>query len=119
MFKNILIALFVLVLLAGCGKTEKQQSGESTLYENTTISVSSIMCEMCVTTITDALNKVDGVNNVDVNLAGKVAVVKFNPSKVDMKGLEKVILNAGYDANETPRNREAYENLPECCKDGK
>ncbi|MBU1423777.1 MAG: heavy-metal-associated domain-containing protein [Bacteroidetes bacterium] len=89
------------------------------MFKNTTISVPSIMCDMCVTTITDALNKVDGVNNIDVNLAGKVAVVKFNPSKVDMNGLEKAITDAGYDANETPRNREAYENLPECCKDGK
>lgn len=118
MFKNILIALFVLGLLSGCGQKQAEQPA-AVNFETTTISTSSIMCGMCVTTIEKAVSGVDGVENVKVDLEKKTTTVKFSKAKVDIAALEKSISEAGYDANETPRNREAHDGLPDCCKDGK
>lgn len=118
MFKNISIMFFVLLLFVGCGLKKAEQPAAVNL-ETTTISTSSIMCGMCVTTIEKVVSGVDGVENVKVDLEKKITTVKFDKAKLDIAALEKSISDAGYDANEIPRNREAYDGLPGCCKDGK
>lgn len=112
-----LISLFI-----GCGQKQSTPGGEQQTelnLESVTIATSSIMCGMCVTTIEKAVSAVDGVHDVAVNLEKKITTVKFDNAKADIASLEKTISDAGYDANETPRNRETYDDLPGCCKDGK
>ncbi|MDI6802452.1 MAG: heavy-metal-associated domain-containing protein [Bacteroidota bacterium] len=62
---------------------------------------------------------VDGIENVEVDQEKKTTTVKFDKAKLEIASLEKTISDAGYDANDTPRNRETYDALPGCCKDGK
>lgn len=112
----------LLGLLIGCGQKQSAPGGEQPAavnLETTTITTSSIMCGMCVSTIEKAVSGVDGVESVEVNLQEKSTTVKFDKAKLDIAALEKTISEVGYDANETPRNREAYDGLPGCCKDGK
>lgn len=118
MYQHIVLSVLLLVLLIGCG--QKQAEQQTTLnLETSTISTPSIMCGMCVTTIEKAVSSVDGVESVSVDLQQKATTVKFDKAKLDIAALEKTIADAGYDANETSRNREAYDSLPGCCKDGK
>lgn len=115
-----IINFLVFVLLTiGCSRQENQQNNLTQNFKLATISLPSIMCNMCVTTISNAVKKLDGVENIKIKLSEKVALIKFDASKTDLNTLETAISEAGYDANETSRNREAYENLPACCKDGK
>jgi len=109
------LGMFVLV---GCGQNQDQSAGESTAstVETTTIKVEMIQCGMCVSNITKALETTDGVQSVNVNLEQKTATVQFLPAKINLSTLEQTIANAGYDANKTKRNMEAYEKLDECCK---
>jgi periplasmic mercuric ion binding protein len=123
MFNKIILTFFFTCLLISCNKTNQQETKKdvtsqqtSSAFESTTISLPSIKCSMCVKTITEALKKVDGIQGIDVNPAGKITIVRFDKSKTDLPKLEKAISDAGYDANATPRNRTAYENLPACCK---
>ncbi len=81
-----------------------------------TIQVPTIQCSMCVKTITKALSGVEGVKDAAVDLDGKTTTVTFDSKKTDVKKLERVIANAGYDANETKRDPKAYEQLSPCCK---
>jgi copper chaperone CopZ len=118
MYQYFVLSVLLLVLLIGCGQKQAEQPAAVNL-ETTTISTSSVMCGMCVTTIKKAVSAVDGVDNVEVDLEKKTTTVKFDKAKLDIAALEKSISEAGYDANETPRNREAYDGLPGCCKDGK
>lgn len=119
MYQYIVLSLLLLgLLLTGCGEKKNQQATSVNL-ETITISTSSIMCGMCVSTIEKTVSSVDGVKKVEVDLEKKTTTVKFDKSKLDIAAIEKSISNAGYDANETPRNREAYDGLPGCCKDGK
>jgi copper ion binding protein len=114
----VLLVMLIGLLLTGCRQKQTEQPAAVNL-ETITISTSSIMCGMCVTTIEKAVSDVDGVENVEVDLEKKTTTVKFDKVKLDIAALEKSISEAGYDANETPRNREAYDGLPGCCKDGK
>ncbi|MDI6802723.1 MAG: heavy metal-associated domain-containing protein [Bacteroidota bacterium] len=118
MYQYIVLSVLLISLLAGCGQKQAEQQTELNL-ESATITTSSIMCGMCVTTIEKAVSAVDGVESVEVNLQEKSTTVKFDKAKLEIAALEKSISDAGYDANEIPRNRETYDALPGCCKDGK
>ena len=84
--------------------------------EKTEIEISSAQCGMCANAISQALKNVDGVKKVNVDLGAKIAMVIFDPTVVQIENLESSISNAGYQANETSANEEAYKNLPGCCK---
>lgn len=122
MYQYIVLSYILIILLVGCGKRESGYDGKDQTENNiqtTTISTPSIMCGMCVSTIKKTVSAVEGVYDVEVDLQKKITTVKFNKTKLDITTLEKFISDAGYDANETPRNRESYNSLPDCCKDGK
>ena len=61
-----------------------------------TIMVEGMMCMHCVKHVNDALEKVDGVKNVDVNLEEKNAVVTMD-EEVSDEALTKVVVDAGYE----------------------
>jgi mercuric ion binding protein len=117
-YKNILVFFIFLFALLGCNKTNQKdiKTSSAKMVETSTISLPSIKCEMCVNTIKEALKKTEGVETADVNLSAKIVMVGFDKSKTDLSKIEKAIADAGYDANNLPRNNKAYENLPACCK---
>ena len=80
------------------------------------ISVPTIQCSSCVKTITAALDKVDGVEKVNIDLEKKVAHVNYDPKKVKLNDIEKAIAAAGYDANDVKRDEEAHSKLMPCCQ---
>jgi copper chaperone CopZ len=94
--------------------SDSQETGSQVL--KTTIKVPTIVCGTCVRTVTSALEKVDGVRKVKVDLKKKTATVTYASTKVTVGKLEMAIANAGYDANDIKRNPEAYEKLDSCCK---
>lgn len=58
--------------------------------------IEGMMCAHCVKSVEDALNSVNGVTNVEVNLEEKTAVVTLSKS-VRREKLIKAIKNAGYE----------------------
>jgi len=62
------------------------------------------------------LKTLDGVKSAEVNLAGKVALVSFDPARINLGAMENAIARAGYDANGTQREAQAYDALDACCK---
>lgn len=83
------------------------------------VSVPTMQCESCAKTITGAVKKVDGVENVDVKLDQKsvfVTVSDRTPQRV--ADIESAIVNAGYSTDSKQRDVAAYDKLPSCCKDG-
>ncbi len=60
------------------------------------LSVPGMTCPACPITIKKALNKVQGVSQVDVNYEKKQAVVTFDDTKTDTKALVKATTDAGY-----------------------
>ena len=120
--------LFLILLIgtvaafAGDKHEHKHAKGEEIKCEldkgqaHTDISVPTAQCGSCAKTINAALDKVEGVKEVKVNIEDKKVHVHYADAKVKVAELEKAIAEAGYDANDVKRNKEAHENLPACCQ---
>ena len=115
------IWLFIAAILTvAVGSAQLKQNADAKKADaqvlKTIIKVPTMVCGSCVTTVTNALKKVDGVKTAKVDLKKKTATVTYASTKVTLDKLEKAISEAGYDANTIKRNPEAYEKLDACCK---
>jgi periplasmic mercuric ion binding protein len=66
--------------------------------ETVTLDLQNMTCAMCQFTIKKALQKVEGVHQVDVDYASKTAQVIFDPEKTGYDALIKATTDAGYPA---------------------
>lgn len=107
-FKSIIaITSLTLLLLTGT-----LQAAEKIVEVN----LPSIQCGMCIRTIEEALVKVEGVINADVDIENKKVIVTYDDTKTDLKSIEHGITAAGYDANDKKADKEAYKKLGNCCR---
>ena len=60
------------------------------------LKVEGMMCDHCKKHVTNALSKMEGVTEVQVNLEEKTAAVTMN-REISMEELAKVIEEAGYE----------------------
>ena len=63
----------------------------------TTLKIEGMMCEGCVKTVTEALQKVAGVENVDVSLKANKATVQHNGASDE--ALISAVVDAGFRAS--------------------
>ncbi len=61
-----------------------------------TLSVTGMTCSACPITVKAALNRVDGVNSVQVRYEERDAMVTFDDEKTSVKALTQATTNAGY-----------------------
>ena len=62
----------------------------------TTIKIKGMSCNHCVTTVTKVLNNINGIKNVEVDLAkGEAIFIEEKP--VDMEFIRQQIKKAGYE----------------------
>jgi len=61
------------------------------------IPISGMDCAECTQHVQHAIEKLPGVQSVDVFLATEKAVVKLDPSQVDMSAIRTAVQGAGYD----------------------
>lgn len=78
----------------------------------------SAQCGDCKTRIEDKLNYTPGVKFAELDLKTKKVLVKFNPKKITLAEIKKVISDTGYAAGETKANNESLNALPKCCQPG-
>ena len=64
--------------------------------QTVTLSVPGMTCASCPITVKKALNKVEGVESIEVNLEKKETVVTFDDAKTQVEALLEAIKNAGY-----------------------
>ncbi len=66
--------------------------------KKTTIQITGMHCASCVTVLTRALQKVDGVQTAVVNYSTEKATVDFDPAKANEPALIAAIKSKGYQA---------------------
>ena len=71
--------------------------------EQETIKVEGMTCQHCVEIITDALNNINGLNVVNVDLVKKEVSVKFNENETKLQKISEKIIEVGF---ELPVNKE-------------
>ena len=65
-----------------------------------TINISGMHCNGCVKSVTNALNKIDGVTGVEVSLTDERAVVRYDETKASIEQLNRAVTEAGYEVVE-------------------
>lgn len=70
--------------------------------QTVTLSVPGMTCASCPITVKKALNKVEGVESIEVNLEKKETVVTFDDAKTQVEALLESIKNAGYPSSVHP-----------------
>ena len=117
------IAMAAVVFVIGCNSNQQGQAANSQAQPaaqpqtvKTVIDLPTMKCKNCAATMTAAVQKLDGVQDVKVDVDTKKAEVQYVSTKLDEKKIEDAISNAGYDANSTKRNETAYGQLAPCCQ---
>ena len=69
------------------------------------IPISGMDCAECTQHVQHALEKLPGVQSVNVFLATEKAIVRLDPSQVDMPTIRTAVQGAGYDvpASDSPK----------------
>ncbi len=127
--KKLSVLILFAFLIAGCSKTDNKTSNENKEIktektsetnsgEVVEIKLPTVQCGTCKMNLTKALKKVDGINSFDISIDNKLVKVNYDKVKTDAEKIEGAIVMAGYQANDKPANKEAYDKLPECCKIG-
>lgn len=64
--------------------------------EHITLTAPDISCDHCVATVNNALTSQEGVANVSVNATNKLVQIEFDPRKISVDQISKVLDEAGY-----------------------
>lgn len=78
----------------------------------------SAICEMCQYAIEKEMAFEKGVKSAELDLDTKILTVFYKPKKTNADKIRKRVSLTGYHADSVKRDPEAYEKLPDCCKDG-
>jgi Cu+-exporting ATPase len=75
------------------------------LYEfsdaaNEELMITGMSCASCAMAIERAVNKLDGVESISVNLATNRANVTYDPAQISLSTIKKAVSDAGYGAEE-------------------
>jgi P-type Cu+ transporter len=74
-----------------------EDAGYGVINENVTLKIGGMSCAMCVQAIEGALNKINGISQVNVNLASEKAYVTYNPQMTSVAEMRKAIEELGYE----------------------
>ncbi len=67
-----------------------------------TLKITGMSCGHCVRAVTTALQSVEGVRSVQVDLGAGRATVDYDEGKTDPKQLVGAVMDEGYTAEELP-----------------
>jgi copper chaperone len=64
--------------------------------EQVTLKAPDIACDHCIASIQKALSKLDGVRFLKGDPAAKQVTIEYDPSRVEMTAIKKVMEDEGY-----------------------
>ena len=107
------VLLSIVMLFLMMEMTIAQESRTSTAIIKT-----SAECNSCKVRLEDKLNYTSGIKFAELTLEDKNLTVKFNPKKISLDKIRKIVSQTGYDADRITANPESVKNLPACCRPG-
>lgn len=73
------------------------------------LKIGGMACSFCVASITKALGRMDGVCDVNVNLAHEETLIQYEPAKVTPTRLKETLLDLGYTVRDAGQVRSVEE----------
>lgn len=102
---TIMLSFFTMVLFAQ-SKVEQAQIK------------TSAQCEQCKVRIERAVLYSKGVKKATLDVPTAVLSITYDPQKTSLDNIKKIVSGVGYDADDVPADKVAYDKLPACCKKG-
>ena len=65
--------------------------------QTVTLGISGMTCGGCVRSVTNVLTPLDGVAKAEVSLEKNNAVVAYDPAKVAVEQLRRIVVEAGFE----------------------
>lgn len=62
-----------------------------------TVKVLDVDCNNCAAHVQNALKGVNGIQEIDIRLPEKIALVTFDPSKITKKDIAEKVEDVGYE----------------------
>lgn len=112
---NSIIGNMVLLLVLSFLLTANASAQKSANTDTARIKTSA-QCGMCKDRIEAALAYEKGIKSSNLNVDSKILEVVYDSKKTDAAKIKTAINKAGYDADETKADADAYAKLPNCCK---
>jgi periplasmic mercuric ion binding protein len=107
-----LLALFTMFCMAAnAGNNPKTLSVKTKIYCN-----HCSVCETCGHLFLKVLPFENGIKKVDLDEKKMEITVLYNPKKTTPEKIRTAISKLGYDADDVPADKAAYEKLDGCCK---
>jgi copper chaperone CopZ len=106
--KTIIISLFIvlsMILLSACANNTESanlvSASETTIaanVESAEFKVTGMYCASCPFVVKSAVNRVKGVQSIEINEKGSSGTVKvkFDNSKTDLNSIKQTVLDLGY-----------------------
>lgn len=73
--------------------------------EKLQLKIGGLSCSFCVASITKAMQRMEGVHQVGVNLAHEEALIEYEPEKVSPAQLKQTLLDLGYTVRDAKKVR--------------
>jgi Cu+-exporting ATPase len=86
-----------------------ESAGYSVPTTTVTLPVDGMTCASCVRRVEKALEKVEGVQSVSVNLATETATIQGHAGSLDRSALESAVVRAGYAIRESDETAESED----------
>lgn len=106
---------YLLTVLAVTGFVMASYSQTKAL-QTARIKTPNVLCEECKKRLSTYLDRVDGIQYLNINFRKGEIQVKYLTDRTDIEQIKTAIANAGYDADDVTANEEAYKKLPKTCK---
>jgi len=114
--KKLIVLVMMLTVAAFAGEKKNMHNMDMSKGGHVMINVPTVQCDHCVKTVTGAMDKVDGVESVKIDLEKKMAHINYDAKKVKADDIRKAISSAGYDADDVKRDEKVHDALPACCQ---
>ncbi len=73
--------------------------------EKLQLKIGGMSCSFCVASLTKALERIEGVQDANVNLAHEEALIEYDPAKVTPTQLKDTLLDLGYTVRDADKLR--------------
>jgi copper chaperone CopZ len=103
-------SLFILIATLSFSFSKAQKSIETVEIQT------SAVCDMCKETIENQLAFTKGVTAAELDVKTAIVTVSYKTNKTTVEEIRTAINEVGYDADDSPAEKKAYENLHHCCQ---
>jgi copper chaperone len=91
------ILVSALSAVTACRRDTQQTASERAVATRTvSVPVDGMICQVCAGSVKNALKKVDGVQDAEISLEKRHAVIHYDDRKVSVEQLTRAIKDAGY-----------------------